>query len=98
MATPRSRRSERAHEHEPEHKYERRPDREPEHSGDDPRRHTRILERRWLGSPPPTSELYARALRQWRALPGAVVSPATDAAGVAETAPAADSSADQSAP
>ena len=33
-----------------------------------------ILQRRWLGSPPPTAERYARALRQWRALPGAVVS------------------------
>lgn len=45
-----------------------------EESGDDPLKHTMILQRRWLGSPPPTAERYARALRQWRALPGAVVS------------------------
>ena len=48
-----------------------------EHSGDDPLRHARILQHRWEGSPPPTAERYARALRQWRALPGAVVSPGT---------------------
>jgi len=53
----------------------RRDDRE--HSGDDPLRHARILQHRWEGSPPPTAERYARALRQWRALPGAVVSPGT---------------------
>jgi len=46
-----------------------------EESGDDPRRHARILQHRWEGSPPPTAERYARALQQWRALPGAVVSP-----------------------
>ena len=51
---------------------ERRPS---EESGDDPRRHARILQHRWEGSPPPTAERYARALQQWRALPGAVVSP-----------------------
>ena len=48
-----------------------------EESGDDPLKHARILQRRWLGSPPPTPERYARALRQWRALPGAVVAPGT---------------------
>jgi hypothetical protein len=48
-----------------------------EEGGDDPARHARIQARRWLGSPPPTAERYARALRQWRALPGAVVSPGT---------------------
>lgn len=56
----------------------RRRRREPrEESGDDPLRHARILQHRWEGSPPPTAERYARALRQWRALPGAVVSPGT---------------------
>jgi hypothetical protein len=32
---------------------------------------------RWLGSAPPTAEAYARALAQWRRLPGAIgVTPA----------------------
>jgi len=48
-----------------------------EEGGDDPLRHARILQHRWEGSPPPTAERYARALQQWRALPGAVVSPGT---------------------
>lgn len=48
-----------------------------EESGDDPLKHTMILQRRWQGSPRPTAERYARALRQWRALPGTVVSPGT---------------------
>lgn len=48
-----------------------------EESGDDPLRHARILQHRWEGSPPPTAERYARALQQWRALPGAMVSPGT---------------------
>jgi hypothetical protein len=57
----------------------RRPDEKgrEEKGGDDPARHARIQARRWLGSPPPTAERYARALRQWRAMPGAVVSPGT---------------------
>jgi hypothetical protein len=56
----------------------RRRRREPEReSGDNPLKHARILQRRWEGSAPPTAERYARALRQWRALPGAVVSPGT---------------------
>jgi hypothetical protein len=59
------------HEREREHKREREDGREG--SGDDPRRHAAILALRWEGSPPPTAERYARALRQWRALPGAVV-------------------------
>lgn len=66
------------HDGEHEHEHERRSDREREDSGDDPRAHARIIERRWLGSPPPTAERYARALRQWHALPGAVAWPATD--------------------
>jgi hypothetical protein len=71
-----------------DHEHERGEDRE--HGGDDPRRHARIIERRWLGSPPPTAERYAHALRQWRALPGAVASSATDLTGVAEPPTAAD--------
>ena len=52
--------------------------RDREESGDDPRRHATIIERRWLGSAPPTEEQYARALHQWHALPGTVMWPATD--------------------
>jgi hypothetical protein len=69
-------------EHENEHK--RHPERGREYSGDDPKGHAAILERRWLGSPPPSMARYALALRQWRALPGAVVRPATDITGAAE--------------
>lgn len=58
----------------PEH--ERRSDRE--HDGDDPAKHAAVIERRWEGSPPPTFERHALALKQWHALPGAVVWPATD--------------------
>jgi hypothetical protein len=46
-------------------------------SGDDPLKHAMVVQRRWRGSPPPTAERYARALTQWRALPGAVLSPGT---------------------
>ena len=53
------------------HEHER--ERRKEGSGDDPRRHAAILALRWEGSPPPTAERYAHALKQWRALPGAVV-------------------------
>jgi hypothetical protein len=69
----------REHEHEHEHEHKHRPDRDREESGDDPTRHAKIIERRWLGSPRPTAERYARAIRQWHALPGAVMWPATDA-------------------
>lgn len=62
------------------HGHERRPgrdrDREKE-DGDDPGRHATIIERRWLGRPLPTLELCTRALRQWNALPGAMVRSAT---------------------
>jgi len=71
--------------HEHENKHKRHSERDGERSGDDPKRHAAIIERRWLGSPPPTIERYAVALRQWRDLPGAVVRPATDITGAAET-------------
>jgi hypothetical protein len=70
-----------------ERDHERHRERDREGSGDDPRRHASIIARRWLGSPPPTQERYARALQQWQALPGAVVRPATDVT-TAETPPA----------
>jgi hypothetical protein len=81
-----------------EEERERRSGRERKESGDDPRRHASIIERRWLGSPPPTSERYARALRQWHALPGAVVWPATDVTASAEPPAPAGSAADESEP
>lgn len=68
-------RRDREHEHR-EHERRERREREPENAGDDPRAHARIIERRWLGSPPPTAERYANALKQWQALPGAVSRPA----------------------
>jgi hypothetical protein len=68
------------HEHKPEHEHdrERRREHEREHLGDDPKRHTEIIARRWLGSPPPTFDRFAKALKQWFALPGAVMRPPAD--------------------
>jgi len=63
------------HEQERRRKHERerqRHEHEHEKIGDDPKRHTEIIARRWSGSPPPTFDRYAKALKQWRALPGAV--------------------------
>lgn len=71
-------------EREREREREHRRDRKWAESGDDPLRHARIIERRWLGSVPPTPALYARALQQWLALPGAV---ARSAANVRPTNP-----------
>jgi hypothetical protein len=65
------------HEREREHKRESRR----EGGGDDPKRHAAILAQRWKGSPPPTAERYARALSQWRSLPGAVVRVMTETPG-----------------
>jgi hypothetical protein len=59
-----------------EQERERRRDHEREKASDDPLRHAHIIRRRWLGSPPPTAERYAHALRQWQRLAGAVVRPA----------------------
>jgi hypothetical protein len=41
---------------------------------------------RWRGSEPPTAEAYARALAQWRQLPGAIGVAATDLGGTAGAA------------
>jgi hypothetical protein len=97
MTTRRPKHREHGHEHEHEHKHKHYPDRDREDSGDDPAMHARIIARRWEGSPPPTAERYARALRQWQALPGAVVSPATYVTVAAETA-SADSADEEGAP
>ena len=37
-----------------------------------------VLARKWRGSEPPTPQAYARAVKQWRQLPGAVVTAPTD--------------------
>lgn len=84
ITMPKPPRQDHEHEHERKGEQERKHGREYEHegereeSGDDPRRHASIIARRWEGSAPPTWERYARALQQWRKLPGAVSSPATD--------------------
>jgi hypothetical protein len=49
------------------------------------------LARRWQGSDPPTPQAYARALRQWRQLPGAVGTAATDLGAIPESHPVGDS-------
>jgi hypothetical protein len=41
---------------------------------------------RWLGSAPPTAEAYARALAQWRRLPGAIGVTAADLGGASGVA------------
>jgi hypothetical protein len=64
--------------HDPEHLRRRQHERQ--NAGDDPLRHTEIIARRWLGSPPPTFDRYAQALKQWSALPGAVVHSPPEAA------------------
>jgi hypothetical protein len=56
------------HEHS---EHEHHSERERHKSGDDPQKHAAILERRWIGSEPPTLERYVHALAQWRALSGA---------------------------
>jgi hypothetical protein len=73
MSESKGRREQNRARHEHEHEHERRPGHDRKESGDDPKTHANIIERRWLGSPPPTSELYARAVQQWQKLSGAVV-------------------------
>jgi hypothetical protein len=88
------------HKHQAE-KHERQSERDREGSGDDPRTHANTIRRRWLGSAPPTPERFANALRQWRALSGAVVRTPTDvtAAGkkpkTASASPASGASAEE---
>lgn len=45
---------------------------------DDPGEHREAEKRRFLGSLPPTPELYARAREQWYRLPGALVRSSMD--------------------
>jgi hypothetical protein len=78
---PEDERRSRPHRADPERdRRERERDPDWDDSGDDPLRHARIIERRFLGSVPPTPALYARALQQWLALPGAVVRSVSDVA------------------
>jgi hypothetical protein len=44
---------------------------------------------RWQGSAPPTAQAFARALAQWRRLPGAIGATAADLGKAAATAPPA---------
>jgi hypothetical protein len=73
---------------------EREREREHEHERERPRRKGRerevqleFLKRRWHGSQPPTPEAYERALRQWRQLPGAIGTTATDLGGEGKSVP-----------
>jgi hypothetical protein len=84
MPTPRNPREGREDEKR-ERKEGERPERPRARRRERPRGHGRereafleYLARRWAGSPPPTAEAYARAERQWRRLPGAIVTQATD--------------------
>jgi hypothetical protein len=46
--------------------------------GDSPARQAAIIALRWVGSVPPTTELYDRARQQWLMLPGATVRAAAE--------------------
>lgn len=68
--------------HENDHDHDQ--EREREHSdrrGRDFPVFLKIRGARWLGSAPPTAEAYARALAQWRQLPGAIGVTAADLGG-----------------
>jgi hypothetical protein len=60
----------------PKEPDQERPKHKPE--GRDHQVHKEILERRMRGGPEPTPEAYARALEQWKNLPGSIVRPPTD--------------------
>jgi hypothetical protein len=46
-----------------------------------------FLARRWQGSIPPTPQAYARALGQWRQLPGSILTAATDLGMIPKSSP-----------
>lgn len=50
----------------------------PAEDGSEHRVHLAIIAARWVGSAPPTAEAYAKALAQWRKLPGVIETSATD--------------------
>ena len=57
--------------HEPDHPHVSR-------EGRDRAMQLALVAARWEGSAPPTADAYARALAQWRQLPGAIATSATD--------------------
>jgi hypothetical protein len=56
----------------------------PSREGRDREVHLAIVAARWVGSVPPTAQAYASALAQWRQLPGAIITAATDLGNSAE--------------
>jgi hypothetical protein len=60
----------------PNEPEQRRPKHKPE--GREHQVHKEILDRRWRGGPPPTSDASRRALEEWKNLPGSIVRPPTD--------------------
>jgi hypothetical protein len=72
------------------------PDQEPPKHNPEGREHQvhrEILERRLRGGPEPTPDAYARALEQWKNLPGSIIRPPTDV-----TPPPAEESSEPSVP
>ena len=61
------------HHHEGDHHRPR-----PAEDGSEHRVHLDIIAARWVGSAPPTAEAYAKAMAQWRKLPGVIETSATD--------------------
>jgi hypothetical protein len=70
------------HEHQEHKTHEREPEHErPRHPHGEGRERAVFLQylaKKWIGSALPTAEAYSRALKQWRQLPGSIVTPATD--------------------
>jgi hypothetical protein len=62
--------------HKPKEPHQERPEHKPE--GREHQVHEEILKRRMRGGPEPTPGDYARALEQWKNLPGSIVRPPTD--------------------
>lgn len=74
--------------HDKEHQEKGHPERErPRRKGREREVQLEFLKRRWQGSAPPTGERYTRALRQWRQLPGAIGTTATDLGGEEKSPP-----------
>lgn len=71
-------------------KHDHDGDHEPERSEPEGRDYAVIAElrgARWQGTAPPTAQAFARALSQWRRLPGAIATTATDFGNAATTLP-----------
>jgi hypothetical protein len=64
------------HSQEPNEPNSDRP--QPNSEGREHQVHKEILERRMRGGAEPTLDAYARALEQWKDLPGSIVRPPTD--------------------